>query len=101
MLQDVLPTDLRVPVKAGGRAAGEAPAGEVLQRISAGEDVYMADVSIANYFPWLFRSLRCPRYALHCFAHRTRLRNFAADNTPSLFVGAEGANTFEDNLLMC
>jgi len=93
VLRDELPPALRVPVKLGGRAAGDAAVGDIFEGIEAGRDVYMADVSIANYFPWLFRHFRCPRYGLHCFSHRTRQGNFARDNTPSLFVGAAGSGS--------
>lgn len=61
--------------------------------LSKGEFVYMADVSIANYFPWLFQHVKIPRHFLHDFNHRTRQQNFAANNTPSLFIGAQGTRT--------
>lgn len=92
-LRDVLQSDLEVPVRVCGRTVPKMELGDFFKLLDKGEDVYLADVSIAGYFPWLFEHVRVPRYFLHCFSHRTRRRNWIMDKTPSLFVGAKGSRS--------
>lgn len=56
--------------------------------------LYMADVSVASNFPWLFSEfVKVPKYFLHCFAHRTRDLSLQRLNyiLPALFVGGAGS----------
>mmetsp|Transcript_95868 Transcript_95868/g.150833 ORF Transcript_95868/g.150833 Transcript_95868/m.150833 type:complete len:695 (+) Transcript_95868:47-2131(+) len=96
-LQEALDGSLEVPVKQQG-ASGTISEGTLLvsdffKLLFDDELVYMADVSIANYFPWLFQDVMVPSYFLHDFNHRTRQRHFAANKTPSLFIGAKGTRS--------
>jgi len=96
-LRDALGDDLELPIKVQD-GHGTVSEGKVLwrdfcQAAERGEVVYLADVSIPNYFPWLLQHIKVPRYFLHCFSHRTRQRNFAGNKTPSLFIGVKDTLT--------
>mmetsp|Transcript_52484 Transcript_52484/g.125420 ORF Transcript_52484/g.125420 Transcript_52484/m.125420 type:complete len:619 (+) Transcript_52484:89-1945(+) len=91
-LQGAIPHDMDVPVKFSGHVQ-QTQIADFFARLRSAEDVYLADVSIPNYFPWLLQHIKVPTVFLHCFSHRTRQKNFAANNTPSLFIGAKGTLT--------
>jgi len=93
-LREALPSDLQIPVKLGGQTVPGMPVCDFFDLFDRGEEVYLADLSVADYFPWLFQHISMPRYIHHCFAHRTRLEHrWARNKTPALFVGQEGSNT--------
>eukprot|EP00928_Gymnodinium_smaydae_P072041 TRINITY_DN5547_c0_g2_i1.p1 TRINITY_DN5547_c0_g2~~TRINITY_DN5547_c0_g2_i1.p1 ORF type:complete len:659 (+),score=94.57 TRINITY_DN5547_c0_g2_i1:47-2023(+) len=93
VLRDILQGDLEVPVRVRGRSVPKMELCDFFEFLEKGEDVYLADVSISNYFPWLYELVQVPRYFLHCFSHRTRQRNFACKGTPSLFIGPKGSRS--------
>ncbi|KAL1514754.1 hypothetical protein AB1Y20_003840 [Prymnesium parvum] len=89
VLQAALPHDFGLPV----RGRGVIPAEAFFAALAAGEQVYLADVSIARSFPWIHQLFRVPRYFTHCFTHRTRKNLSIAIDTPALFIGAAGTRS--------
>eukprot|EP00929_Paragymnodinium_shiwhaense_P006524 TRINITY_DN11009_c0_g1_i2.p1 TRINITY_DN11009_c0_g1~~TRINITY_DN11009_c0_g1_i2.p1 ORF type:complete len:734 (-),score=136.39 TRINITY_DN11009_c0_g1_i2:100-2235(-) len=92
-LRWTIPSDLAVPVKHPSADVTDMPFGVFLRLLEKGEPVYAADISIANYFPWLFDHIRVPRYFLHDFCHRTRIGNIWSNMVPSVFIGGAGTRS--------
>ncbi|CAE8627750.1 unnamed protein product [Polarella glacialis] len=89
LLSELLGLDCVVPV----RGQGDIKWIEFLERLCHCEQLYLADISVARHYPWLFQHVRIPRYFLHCFSHRTRHQLSMAYDTPALFVGTPGTRS--------